>query len=229
MKILKLYISLSWSNNIYFKKKYNSRIHNLANANLDTVAIRFPKHKVIRSILKEINFPLAMPSANKSTSLSPVKADDVFDEFRKDIRLIVDGGECKLGIESTVIDLTNDPKILRPGSIGKQIIEKILKKRIKNNNKNKKIKSPGMMKIHYSPGVPVMINQKNHDGKSAFVYLGNKYQNKKHFFSLSKNFNLSEAASNLYSVFRVIKKNGYKKIQISKIPLKGAGIAINDK
>ena len=92
------------------KKKYNSKINALATAKLNTVAVRFPKHKIIRTILKEIDFPLAMPSANKSTNVSPVKAEDVFDEFKKKIQLIIDGGKCKIGIESTVIDLTGFPK-----------------------------------------------------------------------------------------------------------------------
>jgi len=211
------------------KKKYNSKVHPLASAKLNTIAVRFPKHKVIRTILKEIDFPLAMPSANKSTNISPVRAKDVFDEFKKKILLIIDGGMCKIGIESTVIDLTGYPKILRPGIIGKNKIEKILKKKIKKNIKSKIIKSPGMMKKHYSPGIPVLINQKKYDGKSAFIYLGNKYKNKKNFFSLSRNQNLNEAASNLYKIFRLIKIKGYKKIQISKIPNLGSGIAINDR
>ena len=70
-----------------------------------------------------------MPSANKSTNVSPVTAEDVFDEFKKKIKLMIDGGKCKIGIESTVIDLTDAPKILRPGIIDKISIEKILKKK----------------------------------------------------------------------------------------------------
>jgi len=211
------------------KKKHGSKINPLASAKLSTVAIRFPEHKVTRSILKGINFPLAMPSANKSTNVSPVTPEDVFDEFKKKIQVIIDGGKCKVGIESTVIDLCNEPKILRPGIIDKNSIEKILKKKIKKNIINRKIRSPGMMKKHYSPGIPVIINQIKHDGKSAFIYLGNKYKNKKKFFSLSKNLNLNEAASNLYKLFRLIKKKGYKKIQIGKIPNLRSGIAINDR
>ena len=211
------------------KKKKNSKIHSSASAGLKTVGIRFPKHKIARSILKEINFPLAMPSANKSTGISPVNSKDVYEEFKKKIGLILDGGKCKIGIESTVIDLTNNPKILRPGIIDKKKIEKILKLKIVNNNHHKKYKSPGMMKKHYSPGIPILINQNKYDGKSAFIYLGNKYKNKKNFFSLSNNSNLDKAASNLYKIFRIIKKNGYKKIQISKIPNKDSGIAINDR
>ena len=211
------------------KKRYGSKINPLSTARLKTVAIRFPKHKVIRSILKCINFPLAMPSANKSTNVSPVTAEDVYNEFKRKIKLIIDGGRSKIGIESTVIDLSCESKILRPGIIDKISIEKVLKKKIKKNFKNRKIRSPGMMQKHYSPGIPVLINQKKHDGKSAFIYLGNKYNNKSNFFSLSKNFNLNEAASNLYKIFRLIKKKGYKKIQIGKIPNLHSGIAINDR
>ena len=113
------------------KKKRNSKIHFLANAKLKTIAVRFPAHKIVRKVLKDINFPLAMPSANVSSGLSPVCAQDVFDEFRKKIKFIIDGGRSKIGIESTVIDLTNTPKILRPGIITSSKIEKILKLKIK--------------------------------------------------------------------------------------------------
>ena len=211
------------------KKKLGSSIHPTSSAKLKTVAIRFPKHRVIRTLLKEINFPLAMPSANKNKKVSPVSAKDVYEEFQKKIPLIIDGGVSKIGIESTVIDLTSTPKILRPGVIHEKLIEKTLKLKIKKNNSNKKIKSPGTMKKHYSPGIPVLINQKKHDGKSAFIYLGQKYKNKKKFFSLSKSFNLDVAASNLYKTFRLVKKKGYKKIQICKIPNVNSGIAINDR
>jgi L-threonylcarbamoyladenylate synthase len=86
-----------------------------------------------------------------------------------------------------------------------------------------------MFKKHYSPGIPVFINQKKIDKNSAFIYLGNRYKNNKNKFSLSKKSNLDEAASNLYKTFRLIKKRGFKKIQITKIPFKGTGIAINDR
>ena len=210
-------------------RKYNSKINPIACAKLKTIAIRFPKHRIIRSILKEINYPLAMPSANKSSNVSPTNAKDVFDEFKTKVNLIINGGKCTVGIESTVIDLTGFPKILRPGIINKNEIQKILKLKMNKKSDNKKIKSPGMMKKHYSPGIPIIINQKKHDGKSAYIYLGKKNINNKKFFSLSKNSSLDEAASNLYKVFKLIKKKGYKKIQISNIPNIGSGIAINDR
>ena len=196
-----------------FKKKMKSRVHPIACAKLNTIAIRFPKNKIIRSILRKINFPLAMPSANKSAKISPVKSIDVFEEFNQKLKIIIEGGKSKIGIESTVIDLTSNPRILRPGIIDKKKIEKILKIKINDNIAKSKILSPGMLKKHYSPGIPVLINQK-HDGDSAFVYIGKKYKSKKNFFSLSKNYNLKEAAANLYGVLRKIKKKGYKRIQI---------------
>ena len=156
-----------------------------------------------------------MPSANISSKVSPVKATDVYDEFKDKLKIIIDGGKSKIGIESTVIDLTRDPKLLRPGIISHLKIQKILKEKIKTNLKISKINSPGLQKK------PV----KN----SAFIYLGNKYTNRKNFFSLSKKSNLKEAASNLYMLFRKIKKMGFKKIQIQKIPKRGPGLAINDR
>ena len=211
------------------KKNKNSKINSLATAKLQTIAIRFPKHIVVRSILKNINYPLAMPSANISSNVSPVSAKDVYEEFQNKIKLIIDGGQSTVGIESTVVDLTNNPKILRPGIICSSEIEKILNIKLKKNTKNPQVKAPGMLKKHYSPGIPVLINQKKSDKKSAFIYLGNKYKTNKNKFSLSKSSNLYEAASNLYKTFRLIKKKGFKKIQIAKIPLKGVGVAINDR
>ena len=211
------------------KRKKTSKVNQIACAKLKTIAIRFPKNKIVRTILKKTGFPLAMPSANKSNNVSPVSSLDVVDEFNKKLKIIIDGGKCKIGIESAVIDLTSHPKILRPGVIDIKAIEKTLKIKLKRNKAIKKILSPGMMKKHYSPGIPVLINQNKHDGKSAYIYIGNKYKNRKNFFSLNKENNLDLAASNLYKLLRMIKKKGYKKIQINKIPNYGAGIAINDR
>ncbi len=211
------------------KKRINSKINPLASAKLKTVAVRFPNHKVIRSILKKINFPLAMPSANKSCNVSPVCALDVVDEFKKKVKLVIDGGKSRIGIESTVIDLTNFPQILRPGIIDSNSIKKILKSKLLKSPKSKRVRSPGMMRKHYSPGIPVLVNQTKHDKKSAFIYLGKRYKNNKNFFSLSEKSNLREAASNLYKLLRAIKMKGYQRIQIARIPNKGSGIAINDR
>ena len=208
-------------------KQKNSKIHSLANANLKTIAVRFPKNNIIRSILKNIIFPLVMPSANLSSSISPINALDVAEEFKRKIKIIINGGNSKIGIESTVVDLTGKPKILRPGIIGPEILKKYIKLVVAK--KNIKIKSPGMLKKHYSPGIPMILNQKHAKEKCAFITFGSKYENIKNSFNLSKKADLKEAASNLYKIFRKIKKKGYKKIYVSKIPNYGPGIAINDR
>ncbi len=211
------------------KKKRSSKISNFATANLNTIAIRFPNNKILRKILKKTNLPLAIPSANISSGISPVNAKDVADEFKEKIKFIIDGGPSKIGLESTVVDLTGKPKILRPGIISPKKIGKVLKSRISIIKSFKKIKSPGSIKKHYSPGIPMKLNQKKALINCAFIILGKKYKKTKDTFNLSKKSNLNEAAKNLYKIFRIIKKKKYKIIHVVKIPNKGIGIAINDR
>ena len=122
------------------KKKLKSKIQPIVSANSNTLAIRFPDHKIIRSILKKISFPLAMPSANISSNVSPVCAEDVVDEFKKKIKLIIDGGKSRIGLESTVVDLTGKPNVLRPGIISSKLIHKVLKTKINILRKNLKLR-----------------------------------------------------------------------------------------
>ena len=211
------------------KKKKNSKISKLALAGKKTVAVRIPQHKVTRNLLGILKFPLAAPSANISSKLSPTSAKDVFDEFGNKIKFIIDGGQSKIGLESTIVDLTGKPSILRPGSISAKKIQKILGKKITVKKYSKKIKAPGQSKLHYSPGIPVEIN-KNHAKKNqAFIGFGKKFKQKKNHFNLSKSGNLKEAANNLYKIMRKIKKKKFKSIAVVKIPNKEIGYAINDR
>ena len=209
------------------KKNRNSKVCTRATANLNTVAIRFPSHKVVRAILNYINFPIAMPSANLSSALSPITAYDVFEDFKDKLKLIVNGGKSKIGIESTVIDLSGKPKILRPGIIGANEIRNAIK--LDLSKKRSKLRSPGMLKKHYSPGIPVIMNKKSFNPEHAQIVIGKKYKIKKNYFNLSKKGDLKEAASNLYMTMRKIKKLGYKKIFVTTVPNFGPGIAINDR
>ena len=211
------------------KKKKSSKICSFATAKLNTVAVRFPSNRKIRTILSKLNFPLAIPSANKSTGISPVNALDVAEEFKNKIKIIIDDGNSKIGIESTVLDLTGKIKILRPGIISSKKIGKILGKKIQLAKKQNKIKSPGALKKHYSPNIPMKLNQIKANKNHAFISFGKKYKKTKNTFNLSKKSSLDEAAKNLYKVFRKIKKLNYKKIYVVKIPNKGAGVAINDR
>ncbi len=211
------------------KKKIKSKISKFASAGKKTVAVRIPKHKVVRSLLKKLNFPLAAPSANISSRLSPTCAKDVKDEFGKKIKFILDGGHCKIGLESTIIDLTSKPTILRQGSITLLDINKILKKKIIIKKTVKKIKSPGQLKFHYYPGIPVIMNKKYPEKKQALICFGKQSGNGKNYFNLSKNGNLKEAANNLYKTMRKIKNKKFKSIAVVKIPNVGIGCAINER
>jgi L-threonylcarbamoyladenylate synthase len=166
------------------KKKKNSLLPSMVSANLKTVAVRIPKNKTIRKILKSLNFPLAIPSANKSTQVSPVSASDVVSEFGASLKFILNGGNCIIGLESTVVDLTSRAKILRPGLINPSDISKVLNKKIIIYKKSKIIKAPGMLKKHYSPGIPIKLNQKKAENYEAFIVFGKKYKKRKNIFNL---------------------------------------------
>ena len=211
------------------RKKEKSKISRFANANLNTIAVRFPNNKVIRSLLKKLNFPLAVPSANISTGVSPTEPADVIDEFKDNIKFILDGGKSRIGLESTVVNLCGKINILRPGSINNAEITKVIGKKVFNIMRLKKIVSPGLLKRHYSPGIPIKLNVKRSDDKAAFIVFGKRYKMKKNMFNLSSKNNLNEAAKNLYKILRKIKKLKYKKINVVRIPNKRIGIAINDR
>jgi L-threonylcarbamoyladenylate synthase len=211
------------------KKKKSSKVSSLATANLNTIAVRFPSNKIIKNILKRLKFPLAIPSANKSGGISPVKAQDVFEEFGNKIKIIISSGNCKIGIESTVVDLTSKVKILRPGFIDNLKISRVIRSKIFYTKDSKKIKSPGLLRKHYSPGIPIKLNQRKCEKNDAFIIFGRKYKDKKNTFNLSKRGNLNEAAKSLYKIFRKIKNKGFKKISVVKITKNGIGFAINDR
>ena len=212
---------------ILYKKK-KSKISKFVNNGKKTIAVRFPKNKITQSLLSKLDFPLAAPSANIFSKLSPISASDVKDEFGKKIKLILDGGKSTIGLESTIIDLTKKISVLRPGGITLEQLKKTLNSKIRLITKPKNIKSPGQLKFHYSPGIPVRLNVKKLNKNEAYIKFSGK-KNKKNLFILSKNGNMKEAAKNLYRILRSIRKKGYKSIAVGKIPNQGLGMAINDR
>ena len=210
-------------------KNPKSKISKIANAGKKTIAVRVPKHKVARKLLKILDVPLAAPSANISSKLSPTCANDVVDEFGSQVKFILDGGQCKIGLESTIVDLTGKPTILRQGIISREEINKILRKKITVNKKPKTIKGPGQLKLHYSPGIPILMNIIHPKKNEAFITFGKKFKDSKNYFNLSKNGSLKEAANNLYRTMRKIKKKNFKSISVTRIPNIGIGSAINER
>ena len=111
------------------KLKKGSKISKIVTNKQESLAVRFPKHLLFKKLLKNLDYPLAAPSANMSTRLSSVKASDVIEEFGSKIKYVLDGGRCKIGLESTIINLVGKPTILRFGGLDIAKIEKILKKK----------------------------------------------------------------------------------------------------
>jgi L-threonylcarbamoyladenylate synthase len=209
--------------------KNNSKISKIVTNKKNNLAVRFPKHYIFRKLLNKLDYPLAAPSANISKRLSAVKALDVKEDFGNKIKYVLDGGRCKIGIESTIIDLRKKPKILRLGGLEISKIKKILGKKIiiSINPKNKVV--PGQSIIHYSPGIPLRMNAKKPKKNEAFIMIKKDRNNFYNYFYLSKKRNLNEAAKNLYSLLRKIKNKGYKSIAVEKIQNFGIGQTINDR
>ena len=210
-------------------QKKKSKISKVATNKKNTLAVRFPKHPVARILLKHLKFPIAAPSANISSRVSAVTSSDVKDDFGKKIKYILEGGRSSVGVESTIIDLRKKPKILRLGGLEVETLQKILKKKILINTNPSKISAPGQLRIHYSPGIPIRLNVKKIKKDEAFLLIKKNKINKTNYYFLSKKGDLKEAAKNLYTILRKIKKDNYKSIAVDKIPNIGIGKTINDR
>ena len=200
-------------------KTENSRISDIACAGLKTAAIRVPAHKVAKKLLACLNFPLSAPSANPSGRLSPVSAENVNKMLGNNIDFILDGGECEVGIESTVIDISNDiPTILREGFITKEQIEHIIGN-VAVATTHSSIKAPGMMYKHYSPTCPIRIGIDNPQPNEALLAFG---KNIPRGFSITMNLsqsaNLEEAASNLFKFMHILEQQSISGIAVMPIP-----------
>ncbi len=207
--------------------KNNSSICKLVLNKNKQIACRIPNNKTFLQVLKISNVPIAAPSANKSNKVSTTRAIDVQQEFGNKIRLILDSKKISIGVESTVVSFGSKVAIERPGAITKEMIARVLRKQVIDSNQQRII-APGQFKKHYSPGIPVYLNQKKPREHGALLVFG-KHKSTKDIFYLSKKRSLNEAASNLYTLLRTIKESGYKNISVTSIPNAGIGKAINDR
>lgn len=216
----------------------NDKIPYLVTSGSEKVACRIPQHPLSIELLKQLDFPLAAPSANPFGYISPTKAIHVEQQLGDKIPYILDGGECMVGIESTIIDCTT-PKfeILRLGGCSIETIEQCLgEKVILNLNLNSNPKAPGQLDKHYSPRTPMkLVNDfKSYNNKEqkrvAFLTFGN--ENLEHMgfqLNLSASANLSEAAKNLFDMMRQLDEMNFDLIVSKLLPEHGIGLAVNDR
>ena len=207
----------------------DSKISKYVTNNKKSLAVRFPKHTLFKNLLKQLDYPLAAPSANITTKISAVKAKDVKEEFGNKIKYILDGGTCAIGIESTIINLIGRPSVLRLGGLDILTIQKTLGFKINISTNPKKKIAPGQSHLHYSPGIPLRMNVTKPKNDEAFILIKKRIDKSNNYYYLSTKGNLREAAKNLYSCLRKIKNKKYKSIAVEKIANKSIGRVINDR
>ena len=212
---------------LILNRKRGCPISWLTTAGLSTVALRVSDHPIANELIKLTGRPIAAPSANKSGRISPTSAKDVINEFQNELEIILDGGACRVGLESTVLDVSGpNATILRPGSITQNDIEDNFGPIILAS-KTAKITAPGMLESHYAPNCKVRLNASCIQTGEVFLGFGkNSIAGSK---NLSENAELNEAAANLFRMLRDLDQNNIAGIAVAPIPEHGLGIAINDR
>ncbi|MCI0599667.1 MAG: threonylcarbamoyl-AMP synthase [Beijerinckiaceae bacterium] len=200
-----------------------------ARAGLPTIALRVPAHKVALSLLSEAGRPLAAPSANLSGRVSPVTAAHVARDFAGEIDLILDGGRCKVGLESTVVACLDVPRLLRPGGVSRRGIEAVLGHALGEPAGPGVVLSPGMLQSHYAPRARLRLEAaKVGDGEAGLDFGGN-FGRSENVLDLSPRRDLAEAAANFFDFLRELDARDPDCIAVAPIPHEGLGEAIIDR
>ncbi|WP_412842008.1 L-threonylcarbamoyladenylate synthase [Brucella pseudogrignonensis] len=208
-------------------------IHPLVTAGLDTLAIRMPTGRV-RDVIKNLDSPVAAPSANTSGRISPTSAKAVADDLGGKIDMILDAGPCGVGVESTIIKVEGERvRLLRPGGLAAEEIEALIGVKLERAEHNAAIQAPGMMESHYAPDAAVRLDAASVDAGEALLAFGPKRvagaDKAVSTLNLSPTGDLREAASNLFDFMRRLDASGARTIAVEPIPFDGLGEAINDR
>lgn len=211
----------------------DQRISLLVSAGLDTLAVRVPNHPAALALLAAAGVPVAAPSANMAGAISPTAAAHVVFSLpgpgNGGPGMIIDGGPCRVGVESTVLDLTAAaPVLLRPGGVAAEDIEAVIGPLAQPAAASGgALKSPGMMDRHYAPGLPLRLEATRARPGEALLGFGAEAPDGA--MNLSPSADLSEAAANLFSMIRTLDGPPFKAIAVMAVPEHGLGRAINDR
>lgn len=229
-----------WPNalTLVVERHKNSPLSLLASAGMDTVAIRMPSHPVALAVIRGLGRGVCAPSANRSGRISPTTAQHVLEEFIEsdEPALILDGGACAVGVESTVIDCTGDvPMILRAGSITLDMVQHYFPDaqyyHPPQDDAQLALKSPGMLLSHYAPSVPVRLNVTAglREGEALLAFGTPFTEHAPAMLNLSEAGDVQEAAAKLFASMRALDKPDVTAIAVMPIPEEGLGVAINDR
>lgn len=228
-----------WPGPLTLVLKKQPYIPDLVTSGKETVAVRVPNHPLTLELLEKLDFPLAAPSANPFGAISPTTVEHVLNYFKEELEIILDGGKCEKGIESTIIGFENNQPILyRHGSIAVEEIEQVVGKVIISTKNDTKPNAPGMLSRHYAPKTDTYLtNNVNEliktfaDKKIGLLLFKDGIIDRKDIFQevLSKTGNLNEAAKNLYATMHRLDKSNLDVIIAEKFPNIGLGKTINDR
>ena len=201
-----------------------SAVCDLARAGLDTVAVRAPAHPLARAVLEAFGGPVVAPSANRSGRPSPTRFADAVEETGAAAAVALDGGDCAVGLESTVVSVADEVRLLRPGAVTRAEIEAMVGPLAEAEADAKR--SPGRLAAHYAPDAPVRINAIDTRPGEAFIGFGAVDRGG---FNLSPSGDLREAAANLFRMLREADRLRPEAIAVAPVPGEGLGEAINDR
>ena len=206
-------------------------ISDLVTAGLDTIALRAPNHPVAQALLAAAKLPIAAPSANRSGRISPTQASHVASELGDDPAMILDGGPCALGLESTVVSVAGpEPILLRLGAVPREAIETVLGAKLTQAESDAAIASPGQLERHYAPNTALRLEARDVRADEALLAFGpDAPQGATHSINLSLTGDMAEAAARLFAALRELDACGASAIAVMPIPHQGLGEAINDR
>lgn len=196
----------------------------LARAGLETVAVRAPAHPLAHALIETVGGPVVAPSANRSGRPSPTTFADAVEETGAAAAAALDGGPCGIGLESTVVALLDEPRLLRPGAVTRAEIEAVVGPLAEAEADAKR--SPGRLARHYAPNAPVRLDARAPEPGEAWLSFGPGAPGP---YNLSPAGDLREAAANLFAYLRAADRTRPAGIAVAPIPHEGLGEAINDR
>ena len=234
-----------WPGPLTLVLKKKSVVPSIVTAGLESVAVRIPSHPAMRALLAACDVPLAAPSANPFSYVSPTRAQHVVDGLGDRIDYVLDGGPCTIGVESTIVDLRDPerPVLLRPGGVTPSQIREVLGDQLEVGGTASEIAeaaqaAPGQLSRHYSPRVQVELHEdldlndlaaRDTDEAVVFLRRPDAADLPSHWHWLSESGDLEEAASRLFAMLRELDAGSYRRVHVELAPEDGLGLALNDR